>query len=44
MKLGIEEGDVVEVLEGVKAGEKVIVAGQGGLKDEATVKILSDAA
>lgn len=38
--LGIEEGDFVEALSGVKPGEKVIVAGQGGLKDGALIKIL----
>ncbi|HUP65579.1 MAG TPA: efflux RND transporter periplasmic adaptor subunit [Thermoanaerobaculia bacterium] len=36
--LGIEEGDVVEVLSGVRPGEKVIVAGQGGLKDGSLIK------
>ncbi len=44
VKLGIEEGDLVEVLEGVKPGDQVIVAGQGGLKDDASIKVLSDAA
>ncbi len=39
--LGIEEGDRVEVLSGVKAGEQVIVAGQGGLKDGSPIKILA---
>ncbi|HEY0789306.1 MAG TPA: efflux RND transporter periplasmic adaptor subunit [Thermoanaerobaculia bacterium] len=38
--LGIEEGDRVEVLSGVRAGEQVIVAGQGGLKDGSPIKIL----
>lgn len=38
--LGIEEGERVEVLSGVKAGEQVIVAGQGGLKDGAAIKVL----
>ncbi|MDX1583148.1 MAG: efflux RND transporter periplasmic adaptor subunit, partial [Thermoanaerobaculia bacterium] len=42
--LGIEEGEVVEILAGVEAGEQVIVAGQGGLKDEAPVKVLDEAA
>ena len=40
VSLGIEEGDVIEVVEGVVAGESVIVAGQGGLKPGAKVKIL----
>ena len=38
--LGLEEGDFVEALAGVEAGEAVIVAGQGGLKDGSPVKIL----
>lgn len=38
--LGIEEGDRVEVLSGVRAGESVIIAGQGGLKEGSPVKIL----
>ena len=42
--LGIEEGETVEILEGVEAGEQVVVAGQGGLKNDATVTILTDAA
>ena len=38
--LGLEEGDFVEALSGVEAGDRVIVAGQGGLKDGSPVKIL----
>lgn len=38
--LGLEEGDYVEALAGVAAGESVIVAGQGGLKDGSPVKVL----
>ena len=38
--LGLEEGDVIEALSGVTAGETVIVAGQGGLKPGAKIKIL----
>lgn len=44
VEVGIEEGGFVEILGGLEAGEKVIVAGQGGLKDEAPIKILEDAA
>jgi membrane fusion protein, multidrug efflux system len=40
VRLGIEEGDRIEVLGGVKAGEQVIVAGQGGLKDGSPIRIL----
>ncbi len=43
IELGLEEGDFVEALSGVVAGEQVIVAGQGGLKDGSPVKILEDA-
>ncbi len=38
--LGLEEGDVIEALGGVEAGETVIVAGQGGLKPGAKIKVL----
>ncbi|MHB0971476.1 MAG: efflux RND transporter periplasmic adaptor subunit [Thermoanaerobaculia bacterium] len=38
--LGIEEGETIEVLGGVKAGEQVIVTGQGSLKEGSPVKIL----
>ena len=40
IELGLEEGTVVEVLSGVEVGQQVIVAGQGGLKDGAKIKIL----
>ncbi len=39
--LGLEEGDLIEVISGVEAGDQVIVAGQGGLKDGSVVKILT---
>lgn len=38
--LGLEEGDLIEALSGVEAGEKVIVAGQGSLKDGSPIKLL----
>ena len=38
--LGLEEGARVEILTGLKAGESVIVAGQGGLKDGSAVRVL----
>jgi len=38
--LGLEEDGVVEALTGVKPGETVIVAGQGGLKSGTKVKAL----
>ena len=40
VELGIEEGDLVEVLSGVAAGDKVVVAGQGGLDDGQKIKTL----
>lgn len=42
VQLGIEEGARVQVLSGIKPGEQVIVAGQGGLKDGSPIKILGD--
>jgi membrane fusion protein (multidrug efflux system) len=38
--LGLEEKDKLEILDGVIAGELVVVAGQGGLKDGSRIKIL----
>lgn len=37
--LGIEEGNFVEALSGLQAGQRVIVAGQGALKDGSPVKV-----
>jgi membrane fusion protein, multidrug efflux system len=42
VQLGLEEGESVEVLGGVKPGERVIVAGQGSLKQGSPVEILAD--
>jgi membrane fusion protein (multidrug efflux system) len=44
IELGLEEGDFVEALSGVEPGERVIIAGQGGLKDGSPVKILGEEA
>ena len=41
VELGYEDGDAVEVRSGVTAGEKVIVAGQGKLKDGDKTRIVS---
>lgn len=38
--LGIEEGDFVEAVSGVRPGDKVIVAGQGALRDGSPIKIM----
>ena len=40
VRLGLEEGDLIEALSGVEAGESVIIAGQGGLKDGTPVEVL----
>jgi len=41
VQLGLEEGERIEVLAGVKPGERVIVAGQGSLKQGSPVEILA---
>ena len=38
--LGLEEGAMIEAVDGVSAGDRVIVAGQGGLKPGAKIKVL----
>ncbi|MCI0566588.1 MAG: efflux RND transporter periplasmic adaptor subunit [Acidobacteria bacterium] len=43
VSLGLEEEGHVEVVRGLTAGDQVIVAGQGGLKDGASVKVLPSA-
>ncbi|HET8646394.1 MAG TPA: efflux RND transporter periplasmic adaptor subunit, partial [Vicinamibacteria bacterium] len=40
VRVGLEEGERLEVLGGLKAGETVIVSGQGALKDEARVTVV----
>jgi len=40
VELGIEEGDLVEVLSGVAEGDNVVVAGQGALDDGQKIKTL----
>ena len=40
LTLGLEEGGSIEVLTGVQAGDQVIVAGQGGLKNGSLIKIV----
>lgn len=44
VELGLEEGDRVEVRSGLAGGERVVTAGQGGLKDGAPVKVIPPAA
>ena len=39
LRLGIEQGDKVEILAGLDAGEKIVVTGQNGLNDSTKVRI-----
>jgi RND family efflux transporter MFP subunit len=40
VELGLEEGDLVEVLSGVSEGDNVVVAGQGALDDGQKIKTI----
>lgn len=40
VSLGLEEGDSMEIVSGVDAGEEVVIAGQGSLKDGSAIKII----
>jgi membrane fusion protein (multidrug efflux system) len=40
IELGLEEDSRIEAVQGLEPGEQVIVAGQGGLKDGAAVKVI----
>jgi membrane fusion protein (multidrug efflux system) len=40
VSLGLEEGTHIEALSGVAAGDQVIVAGQGGLREGTPIKII----
>ena len=42
IKVGLSEGDKLEVLEGLKPGELVITVGQEGLRDGAAVRLLGE--
>ena len=42
VQLGLEEGETIEALAGIKPGERVIVAGQGSLKQGSPVEILAE--
>jgi membrane fusion protein (multidrug efflux system) len=43
VEIGLEEGTRIEVTSGLKAGEQVITAGQGALKDQAPIAIAATA-
>jgi membrane fusion protein (multidrug efflux system) len=40
VKVGLEEGERLEIVNGLKEGEQVVITGQGALKDEAPVSIV----
>ncbi|MEM7583651.1 MAG: efflux RND transporter periplasmic adaptor subunit [Acidobacteriota bacterium] len=40
--LGLEEDDLIQATSGLAGGESVIVAGQGGLKDGSSIKLISE--
>ena len=42
VQLGLEEGETIEAVAGLKPGERVIVAGQGSLKQGSPVEILAN--
>jgi len=37
---GIEQGGLIEVIEGLKEGDKVVVKGQGSLRDGSTIRVV----
>jgi len=37
---GIEQGPFIEVVEGLKDGDKVVVKGQGSLRDRSTILVV----
>ena len=39
--LGLEEEDFLQATAGLEAGEQVIIAGQGGLKDGSAIKLIA---
>lgn len=42
IQLGLEEGESIEAVAGLKPGERVIVAGQGSLKQGSSVEVLAN--
>ena len=40
--LGLEEGPMIEAVSGLEPGERVIVAGQGGLREGSPIKVLGE--
>lgn len=42
LKLGIEQGDRIEVLEGIQPGDEVVITGQNSLEDSTKVRVAGD--
>ena len=40
VEVGLEENERLEIVSGIQAGERVVVAGQGSLKDGSKIKVL----
>lgn len=40
LDVGFEDSDNLEVLEGTKAGDRIVVVGQNGLKDQAKIRVI----
>jgi len=40
LDIGFEDSENLEVLEGAKAGDRIVVVGQNGLKDQAKVRVI----
>jgi multidrug efflux pump subunit AcrA (membrane-fusion protein) len=40
VKTGISEGDYIEVVEGLKEGDRIVTVGVEGLKDEMKVRVV----
>ncbi len=39
LKLGIEQGDQVEILEGIQPGDEIVITGQSSLEDSSKVRV-----
>jgi len=42
VEVGLEEDEQLEIVSGIEAGEQVVIAGQGSLKDGSKIKVLDD--
>ncbi len=42
VELGLEDSERLEITSGLEPGERIVVAGQGGLKDGSTIKVLPE--